>query len=216
MVKNTPVKSKLPLIIGGVVLLILIGVGIFFLGKNSSSQQTTQQVTISQVPLATQTIASEETLSPAAKNNETSNWKTYSRNRLTFKYPDDWSIQGQSVQSADFKKEGTQQLNIISGASIDESQTDVPQVNRTAENFVEWGDMYIKDPSTVKKSNINGNSVVQFKSDHYNGGNFGWESLTTVFFRRDGTRIDIRLSNKKGEQSKFEDTYNNLLKSVKL
>jgi len=93
--ENIPTKSKLPLIIMGVLLVILVGAGTFFLGKKSATSQTAQQVIITQAPSPTQTIDSKAIVpSSEVMQDETASWKTYNNSKIgySFKAPTTWNV----------------------------------------------------------------------------------------------------------------------------
>lgn len=120
-------SSKLPLIIGVLILLVTIGGGMYLLGQKSvknniSSNTQVNQPTITQAqnrayvsPTRTQPSSNTQqmkiTPSPFIKptqslttNDETDNWKMYTNNKykFTFSYPPDWIL----------KEEGSNCINI--------------------------------------------------------------------------------------------------------
>lgn len=80
-----PKKSlpKLPLIIAGVILIVVLLIGTYVLGKNQGTSQKTAKALI-------QTT----TPTPTSTPDETKDWKTYSNDSVgySFKYPSDWYL----------------------------------------------------------------------------------------------------------------------------
>ncbi|MCL4365813.1 hypothetical protein M1437_01135 [Patescibacteria group bacterium] len=83
-------------------ILILVGVvivggllgGAYFFGKSQVAKPQTQNQVVSQTPLP---VVSTK---PASSSDETANWKTYSNNDLSFKYPSGWSSDGMIITSS--------------------------------------------------------------------------------------------------------------------
>lgn len=78
------------IIILGIILVIGIASGAYYFGKTQVPKPQSQNPVItSQIPQTTPTPSPSPAPSGAG---ETANWKTYTNNYFTFKYPTDWSI----------------------------------------------------------------------------------------------------------------------------
>jgi prepilin-type N-terminal cleavage/methylation domain-containing protein len=155
----------------------------------------------------------------AKPQEKTVKYSTYDKGGIRFEYPEDWKIDGTtsfaSIQSPDFTREGLQVMKINSGAFIEASQTDIPQKDRTADNFQTWGDQYVGDTKNAKVSTINGKKVVQFDAQHRNG-DYTWDATTTIFFRSNGTRVEVRFGYKVGDKQAHNATYQHVLETMKI
>ena len=83
-------KSKLPVIIGGIVLLILIGAGSYYLGRQSNKVAIQTSPTPTTVP----TNPSPTPVSNAANADPTTNLKTFNetQGRFQFQYNPNWTV----------------------------------------------------------------------------------------------------------------------------
>ena len=79
-------KSKLSLILVGILLLALGGVGGFLLGRQSLQPKSTTTAQVTPLPSETP-VAERVTETPSATPNPTAEWKTYENSDLSFKYP---------------------------------------------------------------------------------------------------------------------------------
>jgi hypothetical protein len=90
-VSNSSWKSKLPLISGGLLLLVIVGAAGFLLGK-SFSQPKTSPPPISQVSPSPSPTPENPISTPTP--DPTANWKTYVNTAYNYslKYPPDWAV----------------------------------------------------------------------------------------------------------------------------
>ena len=86
------------LILAGIVILLALAGGIFFLGRLTAPKTQTPVVTSSPQPSDLSTEAS------AKVENPTTNWKTYTNSTYgySFKYPEDWSLDTSKVEPATY------------------------------------------------------------------------------------------------------------------
>jgi hypothetical protein len=85
-----PVKKSLPkwpLLIVGIVLILIIGAGAYFIGQKSMTKTVEKPKAVVQKPTATPTP------------DPTANWKTYQGQYFSFKYPQDWSLDSSNKNS---------------------------------------------------------------------------------------------------------------------
>jgi prepilin-type N-terminal cleavage/methylation domain-containing protein len=144
-------------------------------------------------------------------------YSIYDKNGVRFEYPLDWKVDNSTnsalIQSPDYSKEGLQAMKINSGAFVEVSQTDIPQKAYTADNFQDWGYQYYGDTKNAKVITVNAQKVVQFEAQHRNG-NYGWDSTTTIFFKSDGTKIEVRFGYKVGDRQTHNATYQHVLETI--
>lgn len=84
-------KGKLPIIIGGILVLLIVGIGIFYVWEKNDKQ-------IDQNNLIQTTViqpSANPTLDP------TTNWKTYNKHGYSFRYPQDWKLESSQPDSVD-------------------------------------------------------------------------------------------------------------------
>jgi hypothetical protein len=112
---NQPVNSDIPLsqknnknlIIIGIILLLLVGVGSYFLGAKSQQNKPStlieaipttemkQEITPTSIPTQ---VVNNNTLPNIQPTNEVNNWKTYTETReikFTLQYPPNWTVNTQ-------------------------------------------------------------------------------------------------------------------------
>lgn len=75
-------RSKVPFIVGGVLILLLVAGGAYYLGMKNNGKPVQQ----------TSELTSQVVSQPTQPTDETANWKTYTdaKNGFSFKYPNDW------------------------------------------------------------------------------------------------------------------------------
>lgn len=83
-------KGQTQIIVIGILLIALVGAGVFYLGGQTSPKSTPSPV-VSPTPQPIST--------PSIAKDETKDWKTYTNNDLEFKYPSNWNISGQVITS---------------------------------------------------------------------------------------------------------------------
>lgn len=86
-----PSPSKLPLILGTILLLGLVSIGSYILGTKSN---TSKEQTNTTAPSATS----------VPQSDETANWKTYTGFRYSFKHPLDWGVDGNTTIYGPYQK----------------------------------------------------------------------------------------------------------------
>lgn len=165
-------------------------------------------------PLVTQT----STIAEQASNNtelekqpedETANWKSYTRYGITFKYPSDWNLKandsGQS-QSTDLTSPDYETTEEVSkGEVVSVGETNYPQSGLTAENFKSRHlDPNPNPYSEYKTLIINGQKVVQF----YRG-----DSQTTVFFLANDKTVTFGLDTFPNRAAS-SNVYNKMIETV--
>jgi hypothetical protein len=141
----------------------------------------------------------------------------YSMNRITFRYPASWRLLSPSASSLiflyspDFKDDGGIQIQKIQqGARITISQTDLPQKDLTAENYGSNGLLYQPDATDGKVVVINGRRAFQFRQP----GPRWFDSTVTIFFRDDGTRVEVAMEYPSGHPAAQVAEYDQLLASL--
>lgn len=206
---------------GGVEILIviivlgLVGAASFFVYDRQKSKANTGG---SAAQISQQTQKQESPNKPMPQEN-TVKYKTYENSSVRFEYPEDWKIDNTtsftSIQSPDFSKEGTQVMKINNGAFIEVSTTEIPQKDRTADNFQSWGDQYFGDTRNAKSVIVSGKKVIQFDAQYRNG-DYTWDAATTIFFRGDGIRAEVRYGYKEGNKLAHNATYQHVLETMKI
>ncbi len=92
---STASKSKLPLILGGVLLLLLVG-GAYYLGRQKNSDQSQIVNTPSPTIAQQNSVEASPTSTPTKTTDKKIDWKTYAGTAYTFRYPSDWTLTGPS------------------------------------------------------------------------------------------------------------------------
>jgi len=142
---------------------------------------------------------------------------TYSGNRFAFRYPNSWRLldlwSGRSVTlfTPDYRDSGGVQITTIQqGATIVVSQTDIPQKDVTAENYGSNRILFPSDATDAKVIVINGRKTFQYRTSVA-----PWFDITqTLFFRDDGTRVDVAIQYPRGHDVAHAQDYAQLLASV--
>ncbi len=94
---SSPSKNYLPLIIGGILFLILLGGVSYFLGMKSSRSKV---VVISPTSIPTLHPTNLPTATVTVISDQTADWKTYTNNtfHFSFKYLPDWTVRDFSTE----------------------------------------------------------------------------------------------------------------------
>ena len=140
---------------------------------------------------------------------------TYSFNRVTFQYPTSWRLQPPSpggsiffLYSPDYKDSGGPEIQTIQqGARMVFSQTDLPRKDITADNY----------PTSNRAAYLDGHVVVitcrkAFQLRQSNKP--WWESTSTIFFRDDGTEVEVGIDYPSGMPITHPGEYGQLLSSL--
>ena len=142
-------KSKLSLILVGILLLALGGVGGFLLGRQSLQPKSTTTAQVTPLPSETP-VAERVTETPSATPNPTAEWKTYHNDEYGFeiKYPAEWLVrEGDSLlkEGNHVFKEGDLFSAIIIGETqrqntelYDGAQIIIGMPIRTEEDINSW------------------------------------------------------------------------------
>lgn len=105
------------LILIGIIILVSVAGGVYYLGRINNPAPVPQP-TPQQAVKSTPTPSASESTSSA----DMANWKTFTLENITFKYPPDWKdpeyIKTESEQSAEIKNQGrTQRIIVLSGVN---------------------------------------------------------------------------------------------------
>ena len=158
--------------------------------------------------------------SPTASPSANGSYITESKDRIRFRYPSTWRLQttgpGGSIiwiYSADYKDDGGMQIQTIQhGARIVIGQTDIPQQGVTAENYGSNATLFPFNATDGKVIVINGRNDFQYRQPMA-----PWfDSVETVFFRDDGTRVTVDISYPSGQDDSLAADYAQLLASVSI
>ena len=87
-------KSKLPFILGELLLLFLVSGGAYYLGTQKNSEQTQIATTPSPTSAKQNNIDVSLTPIPTTVTDNRNSWKTYTGTSYTFMYPSDWKQSG--------------------------------------------------------------------------------------------------------------------------
>ena len=144
-----------------------------------------------------------------------SGFATYSINRITFQYPTSWRLQpaypGGSIfwlYSPDYKDSGGAEIQTVQqGARLVFSQTDLPRMDVTADNY----------PTSNLAGYLSGKVIVincrkAFQVHQSNAP--WWDSTSTVFFRDDGTEVEVDIDYPIGMPATNAAEYGRLLSSL--
>jgi hypothetical protein len=166
-------------------------------------------------PSLASTPTSTDQACPPQSPSPNSAFATYSFNRITFQYPPSWRLQppysGGSIfwlYSPDYKDSGGAEIQAIQqGARMVFSQTDLPRRDITADNY----------PTSNRSGYISGTVVVincrkAFQLRQSNAPR--WDSSSTIFFRDDGTEVEIALDYPSGQPETHVEEYRQLLSSL--
>ena len=176
-------------------------------GASSSSS------TASPSPVSTPTPTDQDC--PSQTPSPNSGFATYSFKRITFQYPTSWRLQppypGGSIfwlYSPDYKDSGGTEIQTIQqGARMVFSQTDLPRKDITADNY----------PTSDRAGYLAGGVVViscqkAFQLRQSNAP--WWESTSTIFFRDDGTEVEVGIDYPSGMPTTHHGEYGQLLSSL--
>jgi hypothetical protein len=164
-------------------------------------------------PVSTPTLT--DPACPSQSPSPNSGFATYSFNRITFQYPTSWRLQppypGGSIfwlYSPDYKDSGGAEIQTIQqGVLMVFSQTDVPRKDTTADNY----------PTSDRAGYLDGHVVVITcrKAFQLRQSNTPWwESTSTIFFRDDGTEVEIGIDYPSGMPTTRAGEYGQLLSSL--
>ena len=143
---------------------------------------------------------------------------SYSMNRITFRYSISWRLQppppGGSIiwlYSPDYKDNGGMEIQTIQqGARIDFGQTDIPQKDVTAHNYGSNSILYPSNATNGTVIVVSGRNAFQYRQ-----ANPPWfDSTDTVFFRDDGTRVEVRISFPNEQPATHALDYQQILESL--
>ncbi len=188
-----------------VVVIVAIGVVGWKVWDNRETEKNNNSAT--SIPATTNDDVVDSSAKDVKTINPTASWTSFSKNSLEFKYPSDWKLDEQTVlrlTSSDFESTGVQKETVSSGALLTVSQTDIPQKNITADNYQKSSSAL--GGSNFKTLTISGNKVVQYTNN---------ELTTTVFFRSNGTRIQVDITYAAKDSEASLNTYDLLLATVK-
>ena len=144
---------------------------------------------------------------------------TYSKDRISFRYPIRWRLTTlpdgsiNSLLSPDYHDSGGVGITTIQqGGVIGVGQTDIPQPEVTADNYASNPILFpagtgATDAGVVV---INGHKAFQYKTRRPPW----WDSTETIFFRVDGTRVDVGISYPTGQDDPHAQEYEQVLASV--
>ena len=170
-------------------------------------------------PVASQTVSPSPVTSASTCTSESSTpptgFATYSINRISFQYPTSWRLQPPYqggpifwLYSPDYKDSGGAEIQTIQqGGRLVFSQTDVPQTGVTADNYPTSNRAGYKDGSVVV---INCRRAFQLRQ----GNPPWWDTTSTVFFRDDGTQVEVAMNYPSGQPAPHFQEYEQLLASL--
>jgi hypothetical protein len=152
---------------------------------------------------------------PSQSPSPNSGFATYSFNRITFQYPTSWRLQppypGGSIfwlYSPDYKDSGGAEIQTIQqGARMVFSQTGLPSKDITADNYT----------TSNRAGYLSGKVVVincrkAFQLRQSNGP--WWDSSSTIFFRDDGTEVEVAIDYPSGLPETHAEEYGQLLSTL--
>ena len=143
--------------------------------------------------------------------------KTFTKYGYEFRYPSNWKMRDASdnspgVSSPDYVESGGQNnMKIDRGAQIYLTQTDIAQLNVTADNYLLNTNLYIVGThKNGRITQINGTKIVQYEQP-----STGYDYTNTVFFRKNGTRVTVHNIYPK-DSYPYKAEYDALLNTVKI
>ena len=152
---------------------------------------------------------------PSQSASPNSGFAIYTFNRITFHYPTSWQVQPPYssgsifwLYSPDYKDSGGAEIQTIQqGARMVFSQTDLPRKDITAENY----------PTSNRAGYLSGKVVVincrnAFQLRQSNAP--WWDSSSTIFFRDDGTEVQVAIDYPSGQPETHAAEYGQLLSSL--
>lgn len=172
-------KSNLPTIVILLIAILLIAGGVVFgmqLGKKQATDGTPQS---GKLPKETPQVFIETiTLKPTETVDETVNWKIYTGNGFSFKYPQDWLSSSNKVQSPDYKADH----GLLAGGDfyIDSD----PVQGQTLENVVVQTKQYNPNATTTSIKFLNYDAVSVSIPPEQEMGQY-WPSRTIYFIKDD-------------------------------
>jgi len=179
----------------------------------SGTSQASPSQNASPTPVLTPTPTDQAC--PSQSPSPNSAFATYSFNRITFQYPTSWRLQppysGGSIfwlYSPDYKDSGGAEIQTIQqGARMVFSQTDLPRKDISADNY----------PTSNRSGYISGKVVVincrkAFQLQQSNAP--WWDSSSTIFFRDDGTEVEVAIDYPSGQPETHAEDYGQLLSSL--
>jgi hypothetical protein len=152
---------------------------------------------------------------PSQSPSPNSGFATYSFNRITFQYPTSWRLQppysGGSIfwlYSPDYKDSGGAEIQTIQqGARMVFSQTDLPRKDITADNYATSNRAHYLSGKVVV---INCRKAFQLRQSNTPW----WDSSSTIFFRDDGTEVEVAIDYPTGQPETHAREYGQLLSSL--
>jgi hypothetical protein len=166
-------------------------------------------------PSPASTPTSGDQACPSQSPSPNSAFATYTFSRITVQYPTSWRLQppysGGSIfwlYSPDYKDSGgAESQTIQQGARMVFSQTDLSRKDVTADNY----------PTSNRAGFLSGKVVVincrkAFQMRQTNAPR--WDSSSTIFFRDDGTEVEVAIDYPSGQPETHAQEYGQLLSSL--